>query len=50
MNYKPYPTKATTPQRMARKRSRRDIFVANKKMAKMRRKAARMARQAEQAD
>lgn len=41
MAYKSYPTVISTPQRMARKRLRRDIFVANKKAAKARRKAKR---------
>ena len=44
MQYKSYPTKKTTPQRMSRKRLRRDIFVANKKMAASARKAKRLAR------
>ena len=43
--FKSYPTKASMPQRMARKRARRDVFVANKKASKLRRKAARIARQ-----
>jgi hypothetical protein len=45
MTYKSYPTKATTPQRMARKRTRRDVFVFNRRAAKLRRKEARIARQ-----
>jgi hypothetical protein len=44
---KSYPTKQSMPQRMARKRMRRDVFVANKKAAKARRKSARLARQQE---
>ncbi len=39
-----YPTKKTMPQRMSRKRLRRDVFVANKKATKLRRKAARLSR------
>lgn len=42
--FKSYPTKQNTPQRMARKRARRDVFIHNKKMAKLRRKTARAAR------
>jgi hypothetical protein len=44
MNYKPYPTSATAPQRMTRKRARRDVFVANKKVAKLARKERRLFR------
>lgn len=42
--FKSYPTKKTTPSRMARKHSRREVFVHNKKAAKLRRKALRLAR------
>ena len=48
MQYKAYPTVKSTPQRMARKRMRRDVFVANKKMAKIARKAARLERKSVQ--
>ncbi len=44
MNYKSYATSITTPQRMGRKRLRRDVFVANKKMKKALKKAARLER------
>jgi hypothetical protein len=44
MHYKSYPNKKSTPSRMTRKHTRHDVFVANKKMAKARRKAARLAR------
>jgi len=50
MNYKSYATKAGTPQRMARKKMRRDVFVFNRRAAKLRRKEARMARQQEQGE
>jgi len=46
MLYKSYGTKLTTKSRLARKQARRSVFVANKKMAKARRKAARLARRA----
>lgn len=39
---KSYGTRATVPQRMARKRMRRDVFVANSKATKLRRKAVRL--------
>lgn len=45
MQYKSYPNKKTTPQRMARKRSRQDVFQFNRKAAKARRKAAKIARE-----
>lgn len=38
-----YLTKKTAPQRMSRKRSRRDIFIKNKKETKLRRKAVLLA-------
>lgn len=44
MTFKSYPNKKTAPQRMTRKRMRRDVFVANKKAAKLARKAARLER------
>jgi hypothetical protein len=44
MQYTSYPTKETAPQRMTRKRMRQTVFVANKKMAKATRKAARLER------
>lgn len=46
MNYKSYGNQKSTKSRMARKHMRREVFVANKKMAKTRRKAARLARRA----
>lgn len=42
---KPYGNKKATPQRMARKRMRRDVFVANRKESKLRREARRLLRQ-----
>jgi len=44
MNFKSYATKKTTPQRMTRKRMRRDVFMNNKKLTKVARKAARLER------
>lgn len=44
MNFKSYSTKATTPQRMTRKRARQTVFTFNKKAAKLRRKETRLAR------
>lgn len=44
--FKSYPTKKDTSSRMSRKHARRDVFWHNKKAAKLRRKAARMARRA----
>jgi hypothetical protein len=41
---KSYATKATTPQRMTRKRLRREVFVFNKKEARLRRKENRLKR------
>jgi hypothetical protein len=45
MNYKAYPKKKDTLQRMSRKHARGGIFVANGKMARLRRKARRLAKQ-----
>ena len=42
MNYKAYGTRKTVPQRMTRKRARRDVFLANSRMAKAARKARRL--------
>jgi hypothetical protein len=42
--FKSYGTKVTVKQRMARKRMRRDVFLANKRMAKVARKARRLER------
>ena len=42
--FKSYPNKTSMPQRMARKRMRRDVFVVNKKATKLRQKAARLLR------
>jgi len=44
MNYKSRGTKQSQPSRMTRKRMRRDVFLANSKMAKALRKAARLER------
>lgn len=44
MNLKSYPTKKTMPQRTARKRARRDVFLANRKMGKLAREARRLER------
>jgi len=44
MSHKSYPTRKTMPQRMARKRARRDVFMANRKASRLRRKAARLER------
>jgi hypothetical protein len=46
MNFKSYGTRKTMAQRMSRKRLRRDVFLANKKMAKTARKARRLERKA----
>lgn len=40
----PYHNKKTAPSRMARKRSRQDVFIKNKKATRLRRKAARLLR------
>jgi hypothetical protein len=42
MNFKSYGTRKTVKQRMARKRMRRDVFLANAKLAKAARKARRL--------
>jgi hypothetical protein len=42
--YKAYPKENATPQRMARKRMRRDVFLFNKKASKLRRKTIRLER------
>jgi len=42
--YKSYPIVKDTPQRTARKRMRREVFMANKKASKLRRKAERLKR------
>lgn len=44
MNYKNYPTVKSAPQRMTRKRMRREVFESNRKMAKLARKAKRLER------
>lgn len=46
MEYKAYGKKASTSQRMTRKRMRVTVFTFNKRAAKLRRKEARLARQA----
>lgn len=43
--YRNYPNKLDTPSRMTRKQARRDVFMTNKKVARLRRKTARVARQ-----
>jgi hypothetical protein len=43
---KAYPNKITMPQRMSRKRMRRDVFVANNKATHARKKTARLERKA----
>jgi hypothetical protein len=50
MNYKSYGTKTSMPRRMTRKVARRDVFVANKKMRKLAKKAARLERKSEEAN
>lgn len=45
-NYKPYGTVKSTPNRRARKGSRRSTFTANATMARVARKAARLERKA----
>lgn len=47
MNYQPYPTTAKTPSRRMRKGMRNSIFLANKKLAKVAKKARKL--QAQQA-
>jgi hypothetical protein len=44
MNYKSYGTRKSTPSRMTRKHMRRDVFVSNKKMARVQRKSLRLKR------
>jgi len=39
MNYQPYPTKKSTPNRMSRKRARGITFIKNKKASKLAREA-----------
>lgn len=41
MTYKSYANKKTAPQRISRKRLRRDVFMYNKKLAKNVRKQKR---------
>lgn len=43
--FKSYPNSTTTPNRKTRKGMRRDVFMSNKKAAKLRKKAARTLRQ-----
>lgn len=45
MQFKSYPNSKTTPNRKTRKGARRDVFMTNKKAAKLRKKAARALRQ-----
>lgn len=42
--YKSYGTRKTVPKRLARKHLRSEVFWENKKAAKVRRKAERLAR------
>lgn len=44
MNYKAYGNQKSTPSRMARKHSRQEVFLFNKKLAPTKRKAARLKR------
>lgn len=44
MSFKAYGKKVSSPSRMTRKRMRRDVFLANKKAAKIARKARRLER------
>jgi len=44
MQFKSYGTRLTVKQRMTRKRMRRDVFLANARMAKAARKARRLER------
>jgi hypothetical protein len=44
MQYKSYGNQKSTPSRMARKHMRREVFIFNKKMAKVARKARRLER------
>jgi hypothetical protein len=44
MNYKSYGKSKGTPSRKTRKGLRNSVFIANKKMAKVQRKEARLAR------
>lgn len=46
MQFKSYGLKASTPQRMTRKRLRATVFMFNKRAAKLRRKEARLSRKA----
>lgn len=39
--FTPYPTKLSTPNRKTRKGMRRNVFMANKTAARLRRKAAK---------
>ena len=48
MQYKSYATKKDTKSRLARKQARRGVFVFNKKAAKLRRKARRLARHSQE--
>ncbi len=50
MNFKGYLTKKTAPQRMTRKRMRRDVFVSNSKMGKAARKARRLERKSSEVE
>lgn len=46
MFYKSYGNKQSTPSRLARKHMRKEVFLANAKMAKKARKARRLERKA----
>jgi len=48
MKFKSYPDRKSTPSRMARKRMRRDVFIVNKKMARVARKARRLERKSQE--
>jgi hypothetical protein len=47
MNYKSYRDIKTATSRMTRKRMRRDVFTANKKAAKLARKARQIERKSQ---
>ncbi len=44
--FKAYPKSKDTPSRMARKHARREVFAANKKAGRLRRKTRKEAREA----
>lgn len=48
MRYLAYARSDTMPQRMARKRARRDVFAANKRAKRLQRKAERLKRKSQE--